>query len=538
MPTRPPAQTLILTGASGFIGRHLLEELKSDYRIFAIARRSQHDCGAPMHPNIAWMRVDIGDREALARTFREIATAGGAETLIHLAAYYDFTGAEHPEYLRTNVEGTRNVLELSREAPIGSFVFASSVAACGFPRAEGPVDERTPPDGDHVYAWSKREGEKLVTEIAAPALPTRIVRVGAIYSDWCEYPPLYVFLRTWLGSTPWWRVVGGRGEMAIPYIHIREIVAFFRRLLAVPAEPGPAEVLVASTEGSTSLGRLFELSTRAFYGRARTPIHVPRPLARLGLVALDLWGRAIRRIPFERPWMGAYIDRRLEVDNRRTRERLGWDLNPRFSIERRLPFLIERLKSEPFEWLARNTALLTREPLRPDLRIYYALLEAEDRVVGAVASQLEDSGNLGGAGLAGMDGAEREWYTRLLYRLLLNSVQNSNRMLLLNYLAMTARRRYELGFDAIELCMLLDRIGVETRNWLARRQELGGFERQVHDRITVPLELAKDELLDQYERYLRNPAEARDEGSEPAGAGRTAQEQLAETIWQCLVQRR
>ena len=107
MPARPKAQTLVLTGASGFVGRHLLEDLKNDYRIFAIARRSQHDCGAPMHPNIAWMRVDIGDREALARTFREIASAGGAETLIHLAAYYDFTGEDHPEYRRTNVEGTR-----------------------------------------------------------------------------------------------------------------------------------------------------------------------------------------------------------------------------------------------------------------------------------------------------------------------------------------------------------------------------------------------------------------------------------------------
>ncbi len=48
---------LVLTGASGFVGRHLLEELKNDHRIFAIARRSQHDCGAPIHPNIAWMRV-------------------------------------------------------------------------------------------------------------------------------------------------------------------------------------------------------------------------------------------------------------------------------------------------------------------------------------------------------------------------------------------------------------------------------------------------------------------------------------------------
>ncbi len=66
--------TVIVTGASGFIGRHLLDELKGDFRICAIARRSQRESGAPIHSNIAWMQVDIADRESLARTFREIVS--------------------------------------------------------------------------------------------------------------------------------------------------------------------------------------------------------------------------------------------------------------------------------------------------------------------------------------------------------------------------------------------------------------------------------------------------------------------------------
>lgn len=537
MSSRPPDKTIVLTGASGFVGRHLLEDLKADYRIFAIARRSQHDCGAPIHPNIAWMRVDIGDREGLARTFREVATAGGARFLVHLAAYYDFTGRDNPEYRRTNVEGTRNVLEAALASRIGGFIFASSVAACAFPRPEGPVDETTPPDGEHVYAWSKREGERLVRQFAA-LIPTRIARFGAIYSDWCEYPPLYVFLRTWLGSGPRSRVLGGRGEMAIPYIHVRDLVAFFRRLLVFPCDPGPTDVLVASTEGSTSLRRLFDLACQSYYGRRRTPLFVPALLARLGLLMLDLGGRAIRRPPFERPWMGSYIDRRLEVDNLRTRECLGWSPNPRFQIERRLPFLIERLKSEPFEWLARNTAVLTREPMRPDLRIYHALLEGEDQVVAALAKYLARPTEGPWTGLARMDPAERDWYVRLLYRLLLNSVQNSNRMLLLNYLAMTARRRFELGFTGEELGQLLDRIGVEIRIWVAGRRDLAGLDRELHERITVPLELGKDELLDQYERFANSPVEPPPPAVASSGEPQLAPGQLAETIWQCLVQRR
>ena len=94
--------TLIITGASGFVGRHLLEDLKNDFRIFAIARRSQHECNAPVHSNIAWIRADISDWHSIEKAFREIKTAGGADYLLHLAAFYEFSGEDHPEYISTN----------------------------------------------------------------------------------------------------------------------------------------------------------------------------------------------------------------------------------------------------------------------------------------------------------------------------------------------------------------------------------------------------------------------------------------------------
>jgi hypothetical protein len=253
---------------------------------------------------------------------------------------------------------------------------------------------------------------------------------------------------------------------------------------------------------------------------------------------MDFGGRAIGRPPFERAWMRHYVDKRLEVDNRRTRECLGWVPNPRFRIERRLPFLIERLKSEPFEWLARNTAILTRQPLRPDLRIFHALLDGEDQVVRAVARRLDRDATGPWNGLRRMEPPEREWYVRLLYRLLLSSVQNSNRMLLLNYLSMTARRRFELGFTGDELSQLLDVLREETREWLARRRELAGFERELHADITVPLDLGKDEVLDQWEHRQAGGEESLPAGEASAARPPTGEEQLAETIWQCLVQRR
>jgi nucleoside-diphosphate-sugar epimerase len=517
------------------VGRHLLEELKNDHRIFAIARRSQHDCGAPIHPNIAWMRVDIADVAGLARAFREISAAGGAQTLVHLAAYYDFTGEPHPEYQRTNIEGTRNVLEAARTARVERFVFASSVAACGFPRPEGPVNETTPPDGDHVYAWSKREGEKLVRE-AGGVLPSSIVRFGAIYSDWCEYPPLYVFLSTWL--KPGWRarILAGRGDMGIPYIHIRDLVAFFRKLLSCRQPLEPAEVLVASTSGDTRLARIFALATQAYFGAPRRPLLVPTRLAGAGLVAMDLVGRFRGRRPFERPWMRHYIDRRLLVDNARSCARIDWAPRPRYQIERRLPFVIERLRSEPFEWLARNLAALRRDTLRPDLRIYHALLEGEDQMVSALVGRMESERDRSAfVGFRAMGRAELEWFVRLIYRLVLNSVQTSNRMLILDYLEVTGPSRFAAGFNGEEIALFLRHLDQVILEWLAGRDDLGGFRQEVYERISVPIQFGIDEVQDQYERHLLEPSRSR-EVLPPAE--RTKRELLEETIWACLVQRR
>ena len=381
-----PRPALIVTGASGFVGRHLLEDLKDEYRIFAIARRSQRECGAPVHPNIAWMQVDIGDIDGLARTFREIASAGGARVLLHLAAYYDYAGEHRPEYRRTNVEGTKNVLELARSLDLERFVFASSVAACEFPRREGPITEATPPDGRHIYAWSKREGERLVLEQQG-AIPTCIVRFGAVYSDWCEYPPLYVFLNTWLGGSWRARILAGSGPERDPlHSHPRR-----RHVHQAPAAPPRASRAGRDPDRVDDGLHLAPPAVRArdpFVLRVgETGDPVPRPALRPRHGVDERPGTDLRGpMPFERLWMYHYIDRQMEVDNSHSRARLDWSPSARYQMERRLPFLIERFKSESVEWHARNAAVMRKDIVRPDLAILKALVTEENQILDARSS--------------------------------------------------------------------------------------------------------------------------------------------------------
>ncbi|MGE5247444.1 MAG: NAD-dependent epimerase/dehydratase family protein, partial [Verrucomicrobiota bacterium] len=264
-----------MTGASGFLGRHLLAALKDRYRIFALARRSQRTVRVPVHHNISWHQADIGEPEQLGAVFGKIREQGGAAVLVHLAAYYDFTGEDHPEYRRTNVDGLRNVLEESRRLGLRRFIFASSVAACRFPPPGQAVTEESPPDADHVYARSKRIGEEMVREYL-DHFPSCVVRLGALFSDWCEYPPLFMFLSTWLSAEWNRRMLAGRGNSAIPYLHVRDAVAFFERLLGREDGRTGTETLIASTDDPVYHRRLFDEATRSHFGTKVDPVFVPR----------------------------------------------------------------------------------------------------------------------------------------------------------------------------------------------------------------------------------------------------------------------
>ena len=167
--------------------------------MFCLARRSQKESGIPRDVNLRWTQVDIANWNTLKEVERCVLDHGGAEYILHLAGYYDFTNLPNPEYQRTNVEGTRNVLKLAEHLGIKRFIFASSLAAFKISKQGRVIDESSTPDADFPYARSKRISEELIME-CADRFSVSIIRMAAVYSDWCEYAPLYIFLKTWFSK--------------------------------------------------------------------------------------------------------------------------------------------------------------------------------------------------------------------------------------------------------------------------------------------------------------------------------------------------
>jgi len=506
---------IVVTGASGFIGRHLLESLKDHYRIHALARRSQVRCGAPIHENITWHQVDIGYRKDLRLVFEQIAADGGADVVLHLAAHYDFSGEEHPEYHRTNVAGLRNVLNNCRVLKPGRFIFSSSVAASAFPCAGGILNEDSPPDGDHVYARTKAIGEAMLAEYSDD-FPSVTIRFAALFSDWCEYPPLYMFLRTWLSRAWNRRMLGGRGESAIPYLHIKDAVSFIAQLLVKHQSLDDGEIVIASPDGSISHESLFSVATTYENERAKPPIHMPRPLILPGIHVMSLLGRMMREEPFEKPWMAKYVDLKMEIDASRTRKLLDWEPRDRLGVLFRMPFLIENLKYDPVDWTRRNRDAMKLVRVRPNLKIHSLLEKHKDEIADTFIQALKKKY----PSYKSMGDQEHAWSHRLIMRNLRNAIRLRVKADFMSYCRDLADLRLEQGFDGKELIGALYTLNEVCLDVLGKDPEADDMQPYIPTCITMTIMFGIDQVKDKIDASpLDNFEPQRQAGSSETGPG-------------------
>lgn len=490
---------IIVSGASGFVGRHLLDEIKECFEIYALARRSQAQCGAPVHPNITWTQVDIAEPEPLAAALEWIHAGGPIDAFIHLAAHYDFTGKNRIEYQRTNVDGLYNTLDLARNLGLRRFVFASSLAACRFPSPGQAITEDTLPEATNPYARSKRSGESMV-KVYSDTIPTCIVRFAALYSDWCEYPPLFNFLSNWLSKGWNSRMIGGKGAFAIPYMHIRCAVSFLSHLLQNLDLPESGEVFNASSDGAVTLKELFDAATLSYFGERRRPTYVPKVVTRCWLHVQDTAGKAIGKRPFERPWMARYLDQQLVIDASQTRDRLKWATRPRYNILRRMPFLVENLQTQPLRWNEINNAAMRKEDSGYGLKIQWLLEKHQAEICRRQVDDLlsEDTNHTFGT-YQRFDRQEIAIRVQGAIRNLMRTIRTREMEPVGGHCRGVARDRFQEDFSVEEVCAAFSRLGTICIETLTDEELPPGLERAMTERITMAIQFGIDEILDEYE---------------------------------------
>lgn len=169
-----------VTGATGFVGRHLvrrLAELGIHTRILA---RETSDPKLLGEFRMAGTEIITGDIKQAA-CVRELVR--GSNVIFHLAALYREAKYPDSEYYEVNLEGTRRVLEASRDAGVDRVVYCSTCGVHGsIPNP--PANEGEPFRPCDVYQESKLQAEKLAAECFAAGKPRGvIIRPAMIWGE-------------------------------------------------------------------------------------------------------------------------------------------------------------------------------------------------------------------------------------------------------------------------------------------------------------------------------------------------------------------
>jgi dihydroflavonol-4-reductase len=164
-----------VTGATGFIGRHFVRELrKSGHEVLCLVRPTS-DVRTLQGADVDLVPGDVADKDSL------LSGMNGCHYVVNLANLYEFWVPNPRSYQEVNVIGTRNVMEAALEIGIPKIVHVSTVAAFG--NANWPVNEASEP-GPHCfseYARSKRRGDAVVWALyEEERLPVVMVYPGAV----------------------------------------------------------------------------------------------------------------------------------------------------------------------------------------------------------------------------------------------------------------------------------------------------------------------------------------------------------------------
>lgn len=260
-------RAVLVTGAAGFIGRHLVRRLSSlGARVTALDLAP----GDPL-PGVRWVCTDV-------RTLKEADLNGTqAEVLFHLAAVLGVRyAAQHPvDTVSVNVAGTGRVLRLARSLGCGRFCLLSSSEVYGEPDSL-PITEEFPVKPRSVYGWSKVCAEELLQAHTLNGLQGIVIRPFNVYGP--EQRDDFVvsrFIRQAREGRP--LTLAGDGSQRRVFTYVDDLVTGM--LLAVTRSTEAYQVYSIAGEGEISVAALAE-RILALTGSQGSVVQVP--LADLG----------------------------------------------------------------------------------------------------------------------------------------------------------------------------------------------------------------------------------------------------------------
>jgi nucleoside-diphosphate-sugar epimerase len=273
----PGARAVLVTGASGFVGRHLTRDFAArGWSVRGLVRPGAAALEPGVEPAPA---ADLLDRDAVRRA------CAGVDTVVHLAARVhvmrDTAADPLAEFRRTNVEGTRVLIEAAAAAGVRRVLFASSVKAVGEATPDGCWGDDVGARPIDPYGVSKLEAEEVVRASGAGAT---ILRLPLVYGIGVKGNMRTLFAAVRRGLPLPLGAVRNRRSL----LYTGNLAAAVHAVLAAPAAAG--ETFFVSDDHDLSTPELVRQIARAL-GRPARLLPVPPSLFRAAGAVGDMVGR-------------------------------------------------------------------------------------------------------------------------------------------------------------------------------------------------------------------------------------------------------
>lgn len=311
------APLAVVTGASGFVGSHIVDDLLArGVRVRAVVRGSSSRRWLSGKA-IEFADAAMEDEAALRRA------ATGADWVVHAAGLIRARNAA--EFHECNVAGTERILRASYDAGVRRFVLVSSQAAAG-PSLDGrPVTEESAEHPVSAYGESKLLAERAVLGNrtgAVPALGVTVVRPPAVYGP-RDTAIFKVFALAKWHIEP---VLRRRGRFSM--IHVADLASAIHAVLTRDHSLG--ELFFASEPDETNYAELGTLVREAM-GTWTVPVAIPR----WALMGVALGAEAFAAMARQAPLLSREKLREISAgdwvcSSLKIRERLGW--SPRIPL--------------------------------------------------------------------------------------------------------------------------------------------------------------------------------------------------------------
>ena len=339
----PRKEVVLVTGSSGLIGSAVIRSLADGFTLVGFDRE-----GDPHPPPLAeCVCVDLTSDESVEAGFARMRYGYGEQiaSVIHLAAYYDFSGEPSPLYDEVTVGGTDRLLRALRGFDVEQFVFSSTMLVHAPTEPGRPIDEDSPLDPKWDYPKSKVRTETLIRE-RRDAIPIVLLRIAGVYDDFCHSIPLAQQIQRIYERRVTSAVFPGDVRRGQAFLHLDDLVESVRLVVERRRSLPPETTLLLGEPETPSYDELQRDLGRLIHGEEWKTREVPKALAKTGAWLQD--AVPLGEEPFIKPWMIDRADEHFELDVGRARSLLGWE--PRRRLRATLPNMIAALQSDPVRW--------------------------------------------------------------------------------------------------------------------------------------------------------------------------------------------